>query len=144
MINLTSVVDCLSFTGSSWVGHTVLHAAADRLIPAHMELGGKGAVVVFDDVDMESTVDWIMLGIFLCAGQSCSATSRLIIDARIEEELLARLANEANKLRMGDPLDEKTNLGPLTSPGEWHCVCVNDYLSVVRTATGRFRVCGPC
>merc|ERR1711879_1038081 len=107
-------IDRLSFTGSSGVGHTVLHAAAKRLVPSTVELGGKGAIVVFDDVDVEAAVDWIMIGIFLCAGQSCSATSRLIVQRGIEKRLLERLAQEASKLRMGDPLQDSTQLGPLT------------------------------
>lgn len=109
------LVDRLSFTGSSGVGSTVLHAAAKRLVPSTVELGGKGAIVIFDDVGLEAAVDWIMLGIFMCAGQSCSATSRLIVQRGIEGRLLERLAQEATKLRMGDPLSEDTQLGPLTS-----------------------------
>jgi len=112
---LNSPVDRLSFTGSSNVGHTVMHACADALVPGHLELGGKGAIVVFDDVDVNPTVDWIMVGIFVCAGQSCSATSRLIVHEKIEEKIVNRLLEKIEKLQMGDPLDENTNLGPLTS-----------------------------
>jgi betaine-aldehyde dehydrogenase len=108
-------VDRLSFTGSSGVGHTVHHAAANRLVPVSLELGGKGAIVVFDDVDLEATVDWIMVGIFLCAGQSCSATSRLVVQRGVEAKLLERLVEVAGNLRTGDPLDEATQLGPLTT-----------------------------
>jgi len=109
------LVNRLSFTGSSGVGHTVLHAAAKRLVPSTVELGGKGAIVVFDDADLEAAVDWIMIGIFLNQGQSCSATSRLVVQRGLESQLLSRLAEEASKLRMGDPLSETTQLGPLAS-----------------------------
>jgi len=93
----------------------VLHASADKLLPSLVELGGKGAIVVFDDVDIESAVDWIMVGIFVNAGQCCSATSRLIVHEAIEDKLMARLVEESKKLRMGDPCEEPTQLGSLTS-----------------------------
>eukprot|EP00746_Dinoflagellata_sp_MGD_P122234 gnl/MRDRNA2_/MRDRNA2_57174_c0_seq2.p2 gnl/MRDRNA2_/MRDRNA2_57174_c0~~gnl/MRDRNA2_/MRDRNA2_57174_c0_seq2.p2 ORF type:complete len:159 (+),score=33.64 gnl/MRDRNA2_/MRDRNA2_57174_c0_seq2:484-960(+) len=92
-----------------------MHAGAERLVPVSLELGGKGAIVIFDDVDLEAAVDWIMIGIFLCAGQSCSATSRLVVHKGISSKLLERLAEEARKLKMDDPLLESTQLGPLTS-----------------------------
>eukprot|EP00811_Abedinium_folium_P032278 NODE_5341_length_1781_cov_5.980048.p1 GENE.NODE_5341_length_1781_cov_5.980048~~NODE_5341_length_1781_cov_5.980048.p1 ORF type:complete len:504 (-),score=194.92 NODE_5341_length_1781_cov_5.980048:136-1647(-) len=107
--------DHLSFTGSSGVGHTVLHAAAKRLVPSAVELGGKGAIVLFDDVDIEAAVDWTMIGIFMCSGQSCSATSRLIVHERIADRFLERLVAEVDKIRVGDPLSEDTQMGPVTS-----------------------------
>lgn len=109
------LVHRLSFTGSSNIGHAVLQAAAKRLVPSSLELGGKGAIVVFDDVDIDATVDWIMIGIFLNAGQCCSATSRLIVQRGIADKLLERLAEKANTLRIGDPLSESTQLGAMTS-----------------------------
>merc|ERR1740130_1847001 len=109
------MTDRLSFTGSSGVGHTVLHAAANRLVPSCVELGGKGAIVVFDDADVNSTVDWIMVGIFLNAGQCCSATSRLLVQSGIAPKILERLTSKARSLRIGDTLAEDTQLGPLTS-----------------------------
>merc|ERR1711971_881437 len=107
--------DMLSFTGSSGIGKTVLKAASSRLVPSTVELGGKGAIVVFDDVDIDAVVDWIMVGIFLCAGQVCSATSRLIVQKGIEKKLLERLVAEAKKIRVGSPLEESTQLGPMTT-----------------------------
>jgi betaine-aldehyde dehydrogenase len=92
-----------------------MHAAAKRLVPAAMELGGKGAVVVFDDVDVDVVVDWIMVGIFVNAGQTCSATSRLVVQKSIEERLMKRLVEKATSLKIGDTLSEDTNLGSLTS-----------------------------
>merc|ERR1712241_1376362 len=80
-----------------------------------MELGGKGAIVVFDDADIDAAVDWVMLGIFVCAGQTCSATSRLIVQRGLEGKFLERLVAETRKIRKGDPLDESTQLGSLTS-----------------------------
>lgn len=96
-------IEHLSFTGSSGVGVDVLHAAAKKLTPSLVELGGKGALVVFDDVDIECAVDWTMVGIFVCSGQSCSATSRLIVHEAIEEKLMARLIEETKKDQNGRP-----------------------------------------
>jgi betaine-aldehyde dehydrogenase len=108
-------LDYLSFTGSSGVGVTVLDAAAKKLVPSLVELGGKGAILVFDDVDIEAAVDWVMVGIFPCAGQICSATSRLLVHESIEEKFLARLVEETKNLKAGNPLEESTKLGSLTS-----------------------------
>jgi betaine-aldehyde dehydrogenase len=109
------LLEHLSFTGSSNIGHEVLHSAAKKLLPSLVELGGKGAIVVFDDADIECAVDWIMVGIFVNAGQTCSATSRLIVQKGIEEKLMARLVEETKKIKMGDPQAEDTQLGSLTS-----------------------------
>jgi len=111
-------LDYLSFTGSSGVGHTVMDAAAKKLLPSLVELGGKGAIIVFDDADIDSAVDWVMIGIFPCAGQVCSATSRLLISEKIEEKFMARLVEETKKLTAGDPLLEETKLGSLTSASQ--------------------------
>jgi len=111
-------IEHLSFTGSSGVGIDVLHAAAKKLSPSLVELGGKGALVVFDDADIECAVDWTMVGIFVCSGQSCSATSRLIVHEAIEEKLMARLVEETRKIKIGDPQDESTQMGSLTSEAQ--------------------------
>lgn len=108
-------IDRLSFTGSGRTGHLVLEAASKRLIPASVELGGKSAIVVFDDVDIDVVVDWIMCGIFICSGQVCSATSRLIVQDSIYERLMARLVEETKKIKVGDPFSKDTNIGPLVS-----------------------------
>lgn len=113
-------MDRLSFTGSSATGHMVLNAAAKRLIPSCVELGGKGAIVVFDDVDIEATVDWIMVGIFVCSGQVCSATSRLVLQDTIYDKLMARLREETAKIKIGDPLDDNTQMGPIVSKEQLH------------------------
>lgn len=109
------MVDRLSFTGSGRTGHMVLSAASKRLIPASIELGGKSAMVVFDDVDIEATVDWIMCGIFICAGQICSATSRVLIHDRVYDKVVQRLVEETNKIKLGDALAEDTQMGPVVS-----------------------------
>eukprot|EP00668_Euglena_longa_P035821 GGOE01046030.1.p1 GENE.GGOE01046030.1~~GGOE01046030.1.p1 ORF type:complete len:521 (-),score=94.11 GGOE01046030.1:211-1773(-) len=105
----------LSFTGSSRAGRDILHASADHLRPTALELGGKGAMLVFDDADVPSAVDWCMTGIFSCAGQVCSANSRLLLQRPIADRFLAALVQATAALRVGHPLDPTTNLGPLVS-----------------------------
>eukprot|EP00041_Stephanoeca_diplocostata_P030638 m.933384 g.933384 ORF g.933384 m.933384 type:complete len:361 (+) comp23795_c0_seq46:132-1214(+) len=81
------LLDKLSFTGSGTTGKYLLHASADNLRPTSLELGGKGAIVVFDDVDMDAAIDWVMVGIFLCAGQVSNLHNMhgsLILDSAIE------------------------------------------------------------
>jgi betaine-aldehyde dehydrogenase len=108
-------IDYLSFTGSGNTGKHLLHASADKLRPSGIELGGKGAMVVFPDADLHSVVDWAMCGIFICSGQVCSATSRLIVHESIEEELMDMLVARTNTIKVGHPLLETTQMGPLVS-----------------------------
>jgi betaine-aldehyde dehydrogenase len=109
-------VNALSFTGSSGIGETVMHSAAKSLVPTCVELGGKGAVVVFDDIsNLDAVIDWIMVGIFVCSGQVCSATSRLIVARSLEDRLIERLVEATRKLRIGNPLDESTQFGAITN-----------------------------
>ena len=121
------LLDKLSFTGSSATGEKLLHASAARLRPTSLELGGKGAIVVFEDADVSAAVDWIMVGIFLCTGQVCSATSRLIIHEAIADEVLAELKVRTEKIALGNPLSEGTVMGPLVSKSQQESVlrCIN-------------------
>lgn len=112
-------LDKMSFTGSSVAGSALLKAAAPLLRPTGLELGGKGAMVVLADADLDTVVDWAMVGCFLCAGQVCSATSRLIVDESIVDELIQKLVEATKtKIVMGDPLNETTNLGPVVSAAQ--------------------------
>eukprot|EP00301_Raphidiophrys_heterophryoidea_P014152 c218_g1_i1.p1 GENE.c218_g1_i1~~c218_g1_i1.p1 ORF type:complete len:531 (+),score=133.48 c218_g1_i1:64-1593(+) len=108
-------LDKLSFTGSGPTGMKCLNASAAHLRPTSLELGGKGAMIVFDDADVDSSLDWAMIGIFLCAGQVCSATSRVLVQRSVAKEFVDKLVERANKLRIGDPLSEQTQLGPVIS-----------------------------
>lgn len=93
-----------------------MRSAANSLVPTCVELGGKGAIVVFDDIaNLDAVVDWIMIGIFSCSGQVCSATSRLIVDRSLEHRLLERLSAASQKIRIGDPTDDSTQFGAMTS-----------------------------
>lgn len=112
-------LDKLSFTGSNAVGSQVMRSAAAQCRPVTLELGGKSAIVVFDDCDPDQAVEWIVAGITWNAGQMCSATSRLLVQDGIADTLLPRLQAALEKLRVGNPLVEEVQMGPLTSQAQW-------------------------
>lgn len=112
-------LDKLSFTGSNSVGSQVMRSASVQCRPVTLELGGKSAIVVFDDCDVDQAVEWIVAGITWNAGQMCSATSRLLVQDGIAEALLPRLQAALEKLRVGNPLTEEVDMGPLTSQAQW-------------------------
>jgi len=111
------LLDKVSFTGSGAAGHKMLAASAQHLRPTALELGGKSAFIIFEDAEehLEAVVDWAMVGIFSCTGQVCSATSRLLVHKDIEPRLTQRLLEAAARLKVGDPLDDATQMGPLVS-----------------------------
>nr|WP_217997061.1 aldehyde dehydrogenase family protein [Kineosphaera limosa] len=104
----------LSFVGSTEVGSLVAHAAADRVVPTVLELGGKSAQVVFADADLETAAGFIVKGILQNAGQTCSAGSRLLVHADVREQLLEVVAQRLAQTRIGRGLDDP-DLGPLVS-----------------------------
>lgn len=108
-------IDKLSFTGSNAVGEKIMQAAARGVRGVSLELGGKSPILVLDDADVEQAADWVMAGIFFNSGQICSATSRLIVHEAISESLYAALGERIDALTLGDPLDEGTDMGPMTS-----------------------------
>ena len=115
-------LDKLSFTGSNGVGREVMRSAAEYCRPVTLELGGKSAFIVFDDCDPDQAVEWIVGGICWNAGQMCSATSRLLIQDGIADALMPRLQAALEALRVGNPLTEETDMGPLTSEAQWRKV----------------------
>lgn len=123
-------LDKLSFTGSNGVGSQVMRSAAEHCRPVTLELGGKSAILVFDDCDPDQAVEWIVAGITWNAGQMCSATSRLLVQDGIADILLPRLQAALEKFRVGNPLTEEVDMGPLTSQAQWHKVA--SYFDVAR------------
>lgn len=115
-------VDLLSFTGSGPTGTKLLRASAEHLRPTALELGGKGALIVFEDADLDVAVDWALVGIFVCSGQVCSATSRLLVHESIADEIIARLKTKADAIVVGDPLDGATQMGPVVSREQYQKV----------------------
>jgi aldehyde dehydrogenase (NAD+) len=105
----------VSFTGSTAVGKGIARRAAETLKQVHLELGGKGANIVFEDANIPAAVDGSAFGIFHNQGQACIAASRLIIHQAVAEEFLARFTELARSIKVGDPKDPTTEMGPLTS-----------------------------
>ncbi len=104
----------LSFTGSTVIGRMVMAAAADRVVPVSLELGGKSPSIVFPDADDDVTADGVIASMrFPRQGQSCTAGSRLFVHESIFESFLARVAEKAGRLVVGDPLDERTDIGSI-------------------------------
>jgi acyl-CoA reductase-like NAD-dependent aldehyde dehydrogenase len=108
-------VDKIGFTGSSEVGRRLAVIAAQRFARISVEGGGKAPVLVFDDADLDKAMDAVAVGIFLYAGQSCTAGSRLLIQRGLKERFLDGLVERARALRVGPPLEEATQLGPMVS-----------------------------
>jgi aldehyde dehydrogenase (NAD+) len=105
-------VRAVSFTGSSEVGRMVGQAAAGGFKPCSLEMGGKNAMIVLEDANLDLAIDGAVWGAFGTTGQRCTATSRIIVDRRVAGEFLERIAARARKLRVGNGLDEASEMGP--------------------------------
>jgi betaine-aldehyde dehydrogenase len=108
-------VDMVSLTGSVETGKHVARTAADSLKRVHLELGGKAPVIVFDDVEMATALETIAGTGYYNAGQDCTAATRVLAGARVYDDVVAGLAEQARGLTIGDTLDPATTLGPLNS-----------------------------
>ncbi|KUM67402.1 aldehyde dehydrogenase [Streptomyces curacoi] len=108
----------ISFTGSTATGARIAATTASRFIGSTLELGGKSPNIVFEDANLPNAAMGIVAGIFAAAGQTCIAGSRVFAHRSVYEELLARVCERARTIVIGDPLDEKTELGPLAFEGQ--------------------------
>jgi betaine-aldehyde dehydrogenase len=124
----------IAFTGSTPVGRKIVQASAGNLKRVQLELGGKGANIVFDDANLEAAVAGSAYAIFHNQGQACVAGSRLILQEGIADRFLDRFLALASSLRLGNPLDPTTEMGPLTSAG--HRDRVMGYVEVAREQGG--------
>ncbi len=131
-------VDMVTFTGSTEVGQSIAHAAVANLKKLGLELGGKSPNVIFADADLEGAVEWAMIGIFFNQGEVCSAGSRIIIEESFHDEFVARLAERANAMTLGNGLDNP-DMGPLVSKD--HMETVLSYIEKGK-AEGATLVCG--
>ncbi len=113
----------VTFTGSVEVGRVVGQAAARKIIPVTLELGGKSPMIVFDDADLERTVAGAITSMrFTRQGQSCTAASRIYVHERIFDAFAAALAAKVDAMVMGDPLDERTDIGTIISRAQFEKV----------------------
>ncbi len=114
----------LSFTGSTDVGKLIMHAAADRIVPVSLELGGKSPAIVFPDSDDDAVVQGVVAGMrFTRQGQSCTAGSRLFLHESIHDSFLDKLVTKLSALKVGDPLDESTDMGSIINEKQFRRVC---------------------
>jgi len=129
----------VSFTGGTSVGKHIARIAADKMMPVSMELGGKSATMVLKDADIEHAINGVLYGIFSSSGESCIAGSRLFVHQSLYTEFLERLTAKAKTLRVGDPCDERTQMGPLITPQ--HRANVEAYVAKGLVEGGQLR-CG--
>jgi aminomuconate-semialdehyde/2-hydroxymuconate-6-semialdehyde dehydrogenase len=128
-------VDRITFTGESGTGKIIGGIAAARLCPVSLELGGKGANIVFADAELDNAVDWAVQAIFRNAGQVCLAGSRLYVQREVYDEFLERFVRAAEALRFGDPTDPATEFGPLASAE--HYAKVSSYVDSIEDDGGK-------
>ena len=112
----------ISFTGGPNAARHVLHNSTENFAEVSLELGGKSPFIVFEDADLESAVNASIAGIFGASGQSCVAGSRLYLQEGIADAFLEKMTERANQIKIGDPLLEDTQMGPLCTTGQMACV----------------------
>jgi betaine-aldehyde dehydrogenase len=109
-------VDKIAFTGGTETGREVLHGVArSNLKKVSLELGGKSPNIFFSDCDLEAATDGALFGVFINQGEVCSAGSRVLVQREIAAEFLARMKEKTARIRLGDPLDRATKMGPVVS-----------------------------
>lgn len=108
-------IDRITFTGESSTGRKIAAAGAEQLVPVSLELGGKGANIVFEDADLDKAVSWSNKAIFTNSGQVCLAGSRLFVQSSILDEFVEKFVDSAKEMVVGDPTNDATQIGPLAS-----------------------------
>jgi (Z)-2-((N-methylformamido)methylene)-5-hydroxybutyrolactone dehydrogenase len=112
------LVQRISFTGGPTSARHIIHNSAENFAEVSLELGGKSPFIVFDDADIESAVNGSIAGIFGATGQSCVAGSRLYLHEKIADKFLDTMVSSARQIRIGDPMLEETQMGPLATTGQ--------------------------
>lgn len=110
-------IDLVGFTGGTATGRAIMTAAARRLVPVALELGGKSANIVCESADLERALDGSLVGIFANNGQQCLAGSRIFVQRSIAREFIERFVARTQRIRVGDPLEPVTEIGPLAFEG---------------------------
>jgi acyl-CoA reductase-like NAD-dependent aldehyde dehydrogenase len=113
----------LTFTGSPVAGRLVATQAAQRLVPVTMELGGKSANIVFPDADLDAAAAAVAAGFIAAGGQSCVAGSRAVVHESIYDDMIERLDAHAKQVRMGDPAEPTTDMGPVCTQDQFTRIC---------------------
>jgi acyl-CoA reductase-like NAD-dependent aldehyde dehydrogenase len=112
----------IAFTGSTATGRAVAHAAAENLNKVTLELGGKSPQVVFPDADLRAAANGLVAGVFAATGQTCMAGSRLIVHHSVHDELVGLIAERAAAIKLGDPKDQQTEMGPVANRPQYEKV----------------------
>ena len=116
-------IDKVAFTGSTEVGRKIMRTLAGSKKKLTLELGGKGAHVVYADAALDQAVEGCINGIFFNQGHVCCAGSRLLIEESVADDFLARLKRRVQTLRIGDPLDKNTDIGAINSEAQYQTIC---------------------
>lgn len=125
----------VTFTGSDTTGAAIYAQAAKSMKRVALELGGKSPNIVFADADIDAAVAGVVSGIFAASGQTCIAGSRLLVQNPIRNDFVARLIEMASSARIGDPMLPQTNIGPITTPGQYQKVL--DYIEIAKREGAR-------
>lgn len=123
-------VDKIAFTGSDVSGQKIYEAAAKKIMPVTLELGGKSPNIVFEDADFEAAVMGVISGIFAATGQTCIAGSRLLVQKSIHDKFVERLINVAKEAKIGDPMSTETHVGPVTTQPQYQKII--DYIEIAK------------
>jgi betaine-aldehyde dehydrogenase len=123
-------VDMVAFTGDSTTGAQVMRTAAAQAKKVALELGGKSPNIVFADANLDKALDGALNAVFTTTGQICTAGSRLLVEAAIYDEFVQNLLKRVSQLKLGDPLDPATTMGPLVSAGQ--AATVREYVEIGR------------
>jgi aldehyde dehydrogenase (NAD+) len=115
-------VDKVAFTGSTATGRAVAKAAAENINKVTLELGGKSPQVVFPDADLAAAANGVIAGVFAATGQTCMAGSRLIVHADVHDELVRLIAERASRIKLGNPNDADTEMGPVANRPQYEKV----------------------
>src|SRR5438132_1828857 len=118
-------IDKIAFTGSTEIGKVIAKVAADNLTRVSLELGGKAPNVIFADADLDQAVNGAMMGIFYNQAQVCCAGSRIFLEEKVKDEFLGRFKEKADKIKVGDPMDKATLMGPQVSMEQLDKIKIN-------------------
>ncbi len=130
----------VAFTGATETGKRIAASAADHLARVSLELGGKSPTIVFPDADLDLVVNGVVAGIFAATGQSCMAGSRLLVHESLHDEVVERLVASAARIRIGDPADPDTQMGPVANTAQMDKVL--DYIDIAKREGGRLAAGG--
>jgi 5-carboxymethyl-2-hydroxymuconic-semialdehyde dehydrogenase len=116
-------IKAIAFVGETTTGSHIMRQGANTLKRVHFELGGKNPVIVFDDADLDRALDAVIFMIYSLNGERCTSSSRLLVHESIQDEFTARVVDRVAKLKVGNPLDPNTEVGPLVHDRHFQKVC---------------------